>query len=82
MATDYPNIIDTKEVAFMGHYFEGGASFALAQKGFIDEDYGKNGRFIFAMAQWYSYQITQGDLQGFPENTKFCLLYTSPSPRD
>lgn len=68
--TDYPGIIDTKKVGFMGHSFGGGASFALAHKGFIDEGWGQNGRFIFAMAQWYSYQITDAELQSFPENTK------------
>lgn len=68
--TDYPNIIDTKKVGFMGHSFGGGASFALAYKGFIDEGWGQNGRFIFTMAQWYSYQISQAELQNFPENTK------------
>jgi len=69
-ATDYPAIIDTRKVGFMGHSFGGGASFALAHRGFIDEGWGQNGRFIFAMAQWYSYQITQEELESFPENTK------------
>ncbi|WKL49650.1 alpha/beta hydrolase [Flavobacterium pectinovorum] len=68
--TDYPAVIDTKKVGFMGHSFGGGASFALAHRGFIEEGWGANGRFIFAMAQWYSYEITQEELQGFPENTK------------
>lgn len=68
--TDYPDIINTTKVGFMGHSFGGGASFALAHKAFIDEGWGENGRFIFAMAQWYSYQITQAELQSFPTNTK------------
>jgi hypothetical protein len=68
--TDYPNIISTTKVGFMGHSFGGGASFALAHKAFIEEGWGVNGRFIFAMAQWYSYQITPAELQGFPANTK------------
>lgn len=68
--TDYPNIIDTSKVGFMGHSFGGGASFALAHRGFINEGWGKNGRFIFAMAQWYAHQITSEDLQSFPANTK------------
>lgn len=68
--TDYPNIINTSKVGFMGHSFGGGASFALAHKAFIDEGWGENGRFIFTMAQWYSYQITQSELQNFPANTK------------
>ena len=68
--TDYPNIIDTSKVGFMGHSFGGGASFALAHKGFIDEGWGQNGRFIFVMAQWYAHQITPEELQSFPANTK------------
>ncbi|WP_338839610.1 alpha/beta hydrolase [Flavobacterium ginsenosidimutans] len=69
-AADYPDVIDTKKVGFMGHSFGAGASFALAHRGFVDEGWGENGRFIFAMAQWYSYEITQEELQNFPENTK------------
>ncbi|MDJ1471471.1 hypothetical protein [Xanthocytophaga flava] len=67
---DYPNLIDTKKVGFMGHSFGGGASFALAYKGFVGQGWGENGRFIFSMAQWYSYQITTQQLQSFPSNTK------------
>lgn len=68
--TNYPNIIDTSKVGFMGHSFGGGASFALAHRGFIDEGWGENGRFIFTMAQWYAHQITDEDLKNFPDNTK------------
>lgn len=67
---NYPGIIDTTKVAFMGHSFGGGASFGLGYKGFVEKSWGKNGRFIFAMAQWYSYQLTQSQLQSFPSNTK------------
>ncbi|SKC65835.1 alpha/beta hydrolase family protein [Ohtaekwangia koreensis] len=69
-ATDYPDIIDKTKVGFMGHSFGGGASFGLAYKGFVEEGWGANGRFIFAMAQWYSFQITQAQLESFPANTK------------
>lgn len=31
---------------------------------------GANGRFIFAMAQWYSFHITQAQLESFPANIK------------
>lgn len=67
--TDYPSIISTTKVGFMGHSFGGGASFALAHKGFIEEGWGENGRFIFVMAQWYSFQITDDELLKFPSNT-------------
>ncbi len=69
-AVDYPQIIDTRKVGFMGHSFGGGASFALAYKGFTEEGWGANGRFIFAMAQWYAYQLTDAMLSNFPSNTK------------
>ena len=68
--TDYPQIIDTRKAAFMGHSFGGGASFALAYKGFTEEGWGADGRFIFAMAQWYAYQLTDAMLANFPSNTK------------
>ncbi|HJV19236.1 MAG TPA: hypothetical protein VJ552_05095, partial [Sediminibacterium sp.] len=57
-------------VGFMGHSFGGGASFALAYKGFVELGWGENGRFIFVQAPWYSYEITEQQIQGFPSNTK------------
>ncbi|MEO9893732.1 alpha/beta hydrolase [Aurantibacter sp.] len=68
--TDYPELIDTTKVGFVGFSFGGGASFGLAHKGFVEKGWGENGRFIFAMAQWYSYQLTDIQLISFPENTK------------
>ena len=69
-ATDYPNLIDKTRVGFMGHSFGGGASIALAYKAFTDYGWGQNARFLFTMAPWYSYQITNAQLQNFPANTK------------
>jgi dienelactone hydrolase len=69
-ARDYPNIIDTTKVGFMGHSFGGGASFANAYKCFTENNWGSKGRFIYALAQWYSYNISQAELQNFPPGTK------------
>lgn len=69
-AADYPQIIDTKKVGFMGHSFGGGASFSIAYNAFINEKWGADGRFVFAMAQWYSYQLSDAQLKSFPSNTK------------
>jgi hypothetical protein len=66
----YPQLIDTQKAGFMGHSFGGGASYALAYKGFVEEGWGANGRFIFVQASWYSYEITQQQLQHFPANTR------------
>lgn len=69
-ARDYPAIIDTTKVGFLGHSFGGGASFGNAYKCFTQNNWGQNGRFIYALAQWYSYNISQTELQSFPTNTK------------
>lgn len=69
-ARDYPTIIDTGKVGFMGHSFGGGASFGNGYKCFMQTNWGQNGRFIYALAQWYSYNISQSELQSFPPNTK------------
>ncbi len=74
-AADYPDIIDTQKVGFMGHSFGGGASIDLAYKAFTEKGWGENGRFLFTMAPWYAFNwdsplTTQQQLQNFPANTK------------
>lgn len=74
-ATDYPQIIDTKKVGFMGHSFGGGASIGLSYKAFTEKGWGQDGRFLFTMAPWYSFPwgstiTTEEQLQNFPSNTK------------
>jgi hypothetical protein len=69
-ARNYPSIIDTTRVGFVGWSFGGGASFANAYTCFTENNWGSNGRFIYAMAQWYSLNITQEQLQSFPSDTK------------
>jgi hypothetical protein len=69
-AREYPSIIDTTRVGFLGHSFGGGASFGNAYTCFQDLHWGQNGRFIYALAQWYSYNIEQAALDNFPEKTQ------------
>jgi len=69
-ARNYPGIIDTTRVGFMGHSFGGGASFGLAYRCFTDNNWGSNGRFIYALAQWYSYNLDPVALKSFPADTK------------
>jgi hypothetical protein len=69
-ARDYPFIIDTTRVGFMGHSFGGGALFGVANKCFKENNWGSNGRFLFSMAPWYSFNISQDDLKSFPKDTK------------
>lgn len=73
-ARDYPDIIDTTKVGFAGHSFGGGASFANAYHFFTELNWGQSGRFIFAMAQWYAYNITQTELQSFSADVKLLTV--------
>lgn len=82
-AHDYPNIIDTTRVGFMGHSFGGGALFANAYYCFTQLNWGVSGRLIFASAQWYSYNISQDNLKSFPDNTKMLtMVYDDDSTND
>lgn len=82
-ARDYPNIIDTTRAAFMGHSFGGGASFGNAFTCFTENNWGSNGRFLYVSAQWYSYNISQNQLQNFPSDVKLVTeIYESDSTND
>ncbi|MFP9113274.1 T9SS type A sorting domain-containing protein [Flavobacterium sp. RHBU_3] len=82
-AQDYPNIISTDKVGFMGHSFGGGASFAIAQELFTNDGWGTNGRFIYALAQWYSYFADNSLLDNYPDNTKVLIeVFADDSTND
>ncbi|MEM9325855.1 MAG: alpha/beta hydrolase [Bacteroidota bacterium] len=69
----FPDIITTQKVGFVGHSFGAGASIGLAHRAFVEEGWGASGRIIFAMAQWYSYELTPTQLSNFPTNTKMII---------
>lgn len=82
-AHDYPNIIDTTKVGFVGHSFGGGAVFANAYYCFTTLNWGQSGRFIFSMAQWYTYNISQTELQSFPTDVKLIsIVYEDDTTND
>lgn len=73
-ARDFSNLIDTTKVGFMGHSFGGGACFGLARECFQEKGWGSNGRFLFASAQWYSYNISQTELVNFPKDVQLITM--------
>jgi hypothetical protein len=82
-ARDYPNIIDTAKVGFMGHSFGGGATFANAYYCFTQLKWGQSGRFIFASAQYFSFNISQAEIQSFPADVKLLtMVYDNDSTND
>lgn len=68
---NYPDLIDSSKVGIVGHSFGGGAAIELGHRAFVEKGWGENGRFIFTLAPWYAYQITDEELHHFPANTKF-----------
>ncbi len=82
-ARDYTNIIDTTKVGFVGHSFGGGAVFANSYYCFTTLNWGQQGRFIFSMAQWYTYNISQTELQSFPNDVKLLsIVYEDDTTND
>ena len=82
-AKDYPTIIDTTKVGFVGHSFGGGAVFANSYHCFNTLHWGESGRFIFSMAQWYTYNISQTELQSFPSDVKLLsIVYEDDTTND
>lgn len=82
-ARDFPHIIDTTRVGFMGHSFGGGSVFANAYHCFTHLNWGQAGRFLFASAQWYSLNISQAELLAYPSDVKLLtLVYENDSTND
>jgi hypothetical protein len=69
----HSDVIDTQKVGFLGHSFGGAASFGIAHECFTVDGWGENGRFIYALAQWYAYKLTPENLGDYPENTKVLI---------
>jgi Secretion system C-terminal sorting domain len=69
-AQEHPEIIDTSKVGFLGHSFGGAASFGISHELFTNDGWGQEGRFIYALAQWYAYNLTNDNLNSYPDNTK------------
>lgn len=82
-ARTFTTIIDTTRVGFLGHSFGGGATIANSFKCFTENNWGQNGRLICPSGQWYSFNITQTELQSFPTDTKMLtFVYDKDSVND
>ncbi len=82
-AKAYPDRMDLTRVAFVGHSFGAGATPMMAYKGIVQQGWGSNGAFLLELAPWYSYQITDADLQQLPPKTVQMLeVYDKDSVND
>ncbi|WP_244284595.1 alpha/beta hydrolase [Leptospira barantonii] len=68
--SQFSTIIDTTRVGYMGHSYGGGATPYLAHQGIVQKGWGGNGSFIFLVAPWYSFSITNAQLAQFTNATK------------
>lgn len=66
----WPELLDTTRIGFVGHSFGAGAVPALSWDAVSGRHWGQSGAFLFIMAPWYSYRITQDQLDHFPGNVK------------
>ncbi len=80
---DYPNIIDSTRIGFMGHSLGGGATPEMAQRGFVEHNWGENGKFMFIAAPWYTLEISQEELENFPNDVNLIVqLYDDDIAND
>jgi pimeloyl-ACP methyl ester carboxylesterase len=71
----FATCIDTTKIGIVGHSYGGGAVPAIAWHSIIENQWGDSGVFLYIMAPWYSYFITQEELEAFPSRT-FLIMET------
>nr|WP_319398143.1 T9SS type A sorting domain-containing protein [uncultured Carboxylicivirga sp.] len=77
------SIIDTTRVGFFGQSFGGGATPTNAYKLFTQFNWGSNGRFMYCSAPWYSFEISQEELQNYPSDCNLLtVLYDDDTSND
>jgi hypothetical protein len=76
-------LIDTSRVGFMGHSFGAGAVPAMTWKAVVERGWGRNGVFMFSMAPWYSFQLSNDQVRTFPSSVKLLMqLYNDDIVND
>ena len=65
--------LDTTRVGFVGHSYGGGAVPGIAHKALYERHWGSNASFLYIMAPWFSYWLTQVQLQSFPSTTRLIM---------
>lgn len=67
------SIIDTSRIGFMGHSFGGAAIPALTWHCLTNKKWGSNGAFMFIMAPHFVFEISQDQLEQFPNQVKMVM---------
>jgi hypothetical protein len=69
---EFPDLIDSTRVGFIGHSFGAGAVPAMTKRA-INSGWGSNGCFMMPLAPWYFYDISEEELQNFAPQTKLLM---------
>lgn len=79
----YGSIMDLSKIGFVGHSFGAGAIPSLSYKAITELGWGSSGAFLYMMAPWYSYGITEEQLKDFPKNVKLVMeVFNDDSTND
>jgi hypothetical protein len=74
--------IDKNRFGVVGHSSGGGIIFKLLEY-FSQSGYGKEGRFVFSMDPWFSFEMSEDDFKNYPKNTKVVIQqYTKHTQTD
>ena len=64
------NIIDKTRIGFFGHSLGAGDIFWLGHKFYVDHGYGSNDKFLFSVAGWIGFNLTEAILANYPNDCK------------
>lgn len=75
--------LDTTRVGFVGHSFGGGATPWITLTAINDLGWGKEAAFMYIMAPWYFYGITDSQLATFPSHVQLIMqVYSDDQVND
>ncbi len=69
----WSSMVDTARIGFTGHSYGAGALPSFTYKAVTQKNWGSKGVFMFLMAPWYSYELTDSLLKSFPPNVKLVV---------
>jgi len=69
---EFPELIDSTRIGFIGHSFGGGAVLSMTKRA-LNAGWGNNGCFMMPLAPWYFYDISEEELQNFAPQAKLLM---------
>lgn len=67
-AAQFPTLIDTSKIGFVGHSFGAGAVPYVAWRCLVEDGWGQEGAFMHLLASWYFLGLSEDQMRFFPEH--------------